>query len=86
VIASKASDGLTTEVHLRWVGNARYFVAAGFPGYTVGVPYWPLPSIPTWQFWKWGWPKPKRFDITISPEDVTIEPYPPLQGQEAGEP
>jgi len=66
VVVSKASDGLMTEVHLQWVGSTRYFVAAGAPGWTVGVPH--RDEAVGWRFWKWEWPRPRSFTIEITPD------------------
>lgn len=40
IISSKpAGDGLVTEVILQTVGAVKYFDAAGFPGWTLGIQY-----------------------------------------------
>jgi hypothetical protein len=63
VIASTPTeDGNVTEVHLLSVGSVSYFLAAGAPGRSVGVPEKPSPADGSWHF-----PRPSAFRIDITP-------------------
>jgi hypothetical protein len=66
VIASKyTADGIATEVALQSVGKTKYFDAAGFPGWTVGIRYHDAPA--GWAFWRWDLPRPRAFRIDVTP-------------------
>ena len=64
-ITSKMSEeGWVAEVRYQTVGKVKYFDAAGYGGWTVGIPERDGPR--EWRPWRWDWPF-KTFEISIKP-------------------
>jgi hypothetical protein len=65
VVASKESDaGWIAEARYQVVGKVKYFDAAGYGGWTVGIPEREGPG--EWTPWRWHWPF-NEFEIAIKP-------------------
>jgi hypothetical protein len=65
VVASKESDaGWIAEARYQVVGKVKYFDAAGYGGWTVGIPEREGPG--EWRPWRWHWPF-NEFEIAIKP-------------------
>ncbi|MEJ0038622.1 MAG: hypothetical protein WDO68_21530 [Gammaproteobacteria bacterium] len=65
-VASKPSEDSewVTEVRYQVVEKVKYFDAAGYGGWTVGIPEREGPR--EWRPWRWDWPF-KTFEIKITP-------------------